>query len=116
MKNQVLPGSCSNVRRAEDLTNCGDIRSHGPRYTAFTLIELILTVGIIIILMALVLTTVSYARKKVARTRAETEIAAMSAALESYKTDNAVYPAYTGVTGAHALYQGLSGDGNDAIG
>jgi hypothetical protein len=52
----------------------------------------------------------------VARARAETEIAAMSAALESYKSDNAVYPAYAGATGGHALYQGLSGDGNDAIG
>jgi len=40
----------------------------------------------------------------------------MSAALENYKADNAVYPAYSGVAGAHALYQGLSGDGNDAIG
>ncbi|PYK11075.1 MAG: hypothetical protein DME61_01665, partial [Verrucomicrobia bacterium] len=33
-----------------------------------------------------------YARKKGARARAETEIAAMSAALESYKADNGIYP------------------------
>src|ERR1043166_3141931 len=59
---------------------------------AFTLIELVVVVGLILILTGLVLSTVGYARKKSARARAETEIAAMSAALESYKSDNAVYP------------------------
>lgn len=86
------------------------------RSNAFTLIELIVVFGIILVLAGLILSTAGYARKKVARARAETEIAAMSAALESYHSDNAVYPAYVGATGAHALYQGLSGDGNDAIG
>jgi type II secretory pathway pseudopilin PulG len=48
--------------------------------------------GVIIILTGLVLSTVGYARKKGARARAETEIAAMSAACESYKADNGIYP------------------------
>ena len=61
-------------------------------YNAFTLIELIVVVGVIIILTGLVLSTVGYARKKGARARAETEIAAMSAACESYKADNGAYP------------------------
>src|SRR5438093_6026613 len=61
-------------------------------YNAFTLIELIVVVGIIIVLAGLVLSTVGYARKKGARARAETEIAAMSAACENYKADNGVYP------------------------
>src|ERR1700751_2345243 len=65
---------------------------HKPRYTGFTLIELVVVSGVILILTGLVLSTVGYARKKGARARAETEIAAMSAALESYKADNAVYP------------------------
>jgi prepilin-type N-terminal cleavage/methylation domain-containing protein len=59
---------------------------------AFTLIELIVVVTIITILAGLVLSTAGYARKKGARARAETEIAAMSAACENYKADNAIYP------------------------
>ncbi len=59
---------------------------------AFTLIELVVVFGLILVLTGLVLSTVGYARKKGARARAETEIAAMSAACESYKADNAVYP------------------------
>ena len=62
------------------------------RYNGFTLIELIVVVSIIAVLGALVLSTAGYARKKGARARAETEIAAMSAACENYKADNAVYP------------------------
>ena len=76
MINQVLPRSCRGERR----------------HNAFTLIELALVVGIIIVLAGLVLSTVGYARKKGALARAETEIAAMSAALENYKADYAVYP------------------------
>ena len=83
MTNHVLPRSCRGVRRGE------------PCYNAFTLIELILVVGIIIVLAGLVLSTVGYARKKGARARAETEIAAMSAACENYKADNGVYPSNT---------------------
>src|SRR5438132_7456655 len=59
---------------------------------AFTLIELIVVIAIIVILTGLVLSTVGYVQKKAARSRAETEIAAMSAACESYKADNGVYP------------------------
>jgi general secretion pathway protein G len=59
---------------------------------AFTLIELIVVTTVIVILSGLVLSTVGYVQKKGARARAETEIAAMSAALESYKADNGVYP------------------------
>ena len=59
---------------------------------AFTLIELIVVIAIIIVLAGLILSTVGYVQKKGARSRAETEIAAMSAACESYKADNGIYP------------------------
>src|SRR6266480_1592312 len=59
---------------------------------AFTLIELIIVIAIIIVLAGLILSTVGYVQKKGARSRTETEIAAMSAALESYKADNGIYP------------------------
>ena len=59
---------------------------------AFTLIELLVVIAIIIVLAGLILSTVGYVQKKGARARAETEIAAMSAALESYKADNGIYP------------------------
>src|SRR5207247_7175346 len=94
MINQVLPRSCRGVRCGERLTNCSHDRCD-RRYNAFTLIELIVVVGIIIVLAGLVLSTAGYARKKGARARAETEIAAMSAACENYKADNGVYPSNT---------------------
>jgi type II secretory pathway pseudopilin PulG len=89
MTTEVLPGSCRGVC----VKRLGYIGAwHKRRYNAFTLIELIVVFGLILILTGLVLSTVGYARKKGARARAETEIAAMSAALESYKADNAAYP------------------------
>ncbi len=60
--------------------------------TAFTIIELLVVMAVIIILAGLVLATAQYAQQKGARSRAEAEIAAMSAALESYKADNGIYP------------------------
>jgi general secretion pathway protein G len=66
---------------------------------AFTLIELLVVIAIIIVLAGLILSTVGYVQKKGARARAETEIAAMSAACESYKADNAIYPANLATNG-----------------
>src|SRR5436189_3277 len=70
----------------------------GRYNVAFTLIELIVVITVIIILTGLVLSTVGYAQKKGARARAETEIAAMSAACESYKADNGIYARSAGST------------------
>jgi len=63
--------------------------------SAFTIIELLVVIAIIIILGGLILSTAGYVQKKGARSRAEAEIAAMSAALESYKADNGIYPKNT---------------------
>jgi len=70
-----------------------DIRHSSFRVSAaFTIIELLVVIAIIIILGSLILSTVGYVQKKGERSRAEAEIAAMSAALESYKADNGTYP------------------------
>src|SRR5216683_5793653 len=94
---------------------------------AFTIIELLVVIAIIIILAGLILSTVGYVEKKGARSRAESEIAAISAALESYKADNGIYPTTANTNGLDArtatnpsayqtasfdLYTALTGDTN----
>ncbi len=88
-------------------------------------------IAIIIILAGLILATSGYAQKKGARSRAEAEIAAMSAALESYKADNGIYPTNSDTEGLAAnrdfnatstnyekaslyLYEQISGDATGA--
>ena len=80
----------STIQRFNDSTR----RSHSSFRAegAVTIIELLVVMMIIFILAALILATSSYVQNKGARSRAETEIAAMSAALESYKADNGIYP------------------------
>src|SRR5439155_17037908 len=91
MTKRVLPRNCRGVCVKRLGNQLGARRGDRRHYNAFTLIELIVVVGLILVLTGLVLSTVGYARKKGARARAETEIAAMSAALEGYKADNAIY-------------------------
>ena len=59
---------------------------------AFTLIEILIVIGIILFLAGLLLAVSGFVQEKGKRSRAEAEIAAMSAALESYKADNGIYP------------------------
>lgn len=67
---------------------------HAPRRCdAFTLIELLVVIAIIAILAGLTLAAVGGVQQKAARSRAESEIAALSAAIDSYKLDLGVYPA-----------------------
>ena len=68
------------------------------RPLGFTLIELLVVIAVIAILAGLVLQTAGYAQKKGARSRAEAEIAALSAALENYKADIGDYPSGTNTT------------------
>ena len=78
----------------------------GRRYrratAAFTIIELLIVMAIIIVLAGLIIGTSGYVQKKGARSRAEAEIAAMSAALESYKADNGIYPQDAATNGLDA--------------
>jgi type II secretion system protein G len=58
----------------------------------FTLLELMVVISVIAILAGLVLSAAGYVQKKGARSRAEAEVASVSAALENYKADNGDYP------------------------
>jgi type II secretory pathway pseudopilin PulG len=73
-------------------------REDARLYTAFTVLELLVVITIIAILAGLILATAGYVQKKGARSRAESEIAALSAALESYKADNGIYPSDAATT------------------
>jgi general secretion pathway protein G len=83
------------------------------RLASFTLIELLVVMTIIAILAALILGAASGVWQKVARSRAASEIQAMSTALESYKTDNGIYPIASGMltNSAATLYSSSSLDG-----
>lgn len=59
---------------------------------AFTIVELLVVIAIILALTGLILATSGYVQIKGKRSRAEAEIAAISAALENYKADNGTYP------------------------
>ena len=80
------------------------------KVVGFTIVELLVVITIIIILAGLILSTVGYVQKKGARSRAEVEIAAMSAALESYKADNGIYPRDTTNSTTDNLNARVSGD------
>ncbi len=73
---------------------------------AFTLIELLVVIAIIAVLAGLALSTVGYVNKKGAESRARSEVAALSAAIESYKLDYGVYPSNTST-----LYPELTASG-----
>lgn len=77
-----------------------------PTAGGFTLIELLVVISIIAILASLVLSAASFVQKKGARDRASAEIAALGAALESYKADNGDYPSNS-VAGSAALVTNL---------
>jgi prepilin-type N-terminal cleavage/methylation domain-containing protein len=62
------------------------------RRSGFTLIEMLTVIAVILLLSGLLLSVNSGVQTKAARSRAEGEIAAMSAACENYKADNGAYP------------------------
>lgn len=72
-----------------------NMKKRAPLLYGFTLVELLVVITIIAILAALVLSTAGGIQDKAARSRAQSEIAALSAALESYKADNGDYPTGT---------------------
>jgi len=71
----------------------------------FTLVELLVVIAIIAILAGLTLSTLGYVNKKGAESRAKAEVAALSAAIDSYKLEFGSYPA------SNSLYNELTGQG-----
>lgn len=65
----------------------------------FTLLELLVVISIIALLAGLILSTAGYIQREGARSRTKAEIAALEAALESYKADMGDYPAGTNLAG-----------------
>jgi prepilin-type N-terminal cleavage/methylation domain-containing protein len=100
----------------------------------FTLLEMLTVMAVIAILAGLVLSTVGFVQRRGAVSRAQSEIQAMSSAMENYKADNGIYPRNSGTdtlnpqsdadasassyrTASRYLYGELSGDrdGNRTI-
>jgi prepilin-type N-terminal cleavage/methylation domain-containing protein len=85
---------------------------------AFTLIELMAVITIIVILAGLVVGGMGYVNEKQAREKARVQIALLSKAIEEYKMDMGAYPgaaANTPVAGniSAELYQALFKEGYD---
>lgn len=66
---------------------------------AFTLIELMAVITIIVILAALVVSGMGFVKDRQANETARVQIALLSKALEDYKLDNGTYPATSDQTG-----------------
>lgn len=62
------------------------------RPSSFTLVEMLTVIAIIAILCGLTLYAFGGAMKSAARSRAKSEISALTLALENYKADNGAYP------------------------
>lgn len=104
------------------------IQKRPVRRNAFTLVELITVISVIVILFGLVVGGYTYADRSAKRSRSEITVKAARSGLESYKEKFGSYPmpanpdttvavadkSYIAGGGA-CLYQALSGDGFDQI-
>ena len=77
------------------LAGCSSKVNWDERTSSFTVVELLIVITIILVLAGLILATSGYVQTKGKRSRADAEIAAISAALENYKADNGIYPTDT---------------------
>jgi type II secretory pathway pseudopilin PulG len=92
IRNSAIPPTFGIRSPRRSLAKAGASSFRAKGAFAFTILELLVVIAIIVTLAGLILATTGYVQKKGARSRAEAEIAAMSAALESYKADNGIYP------------------------
>ncbi len=89
---------------------------HAPHHRdAFTLIELLVVITIIAILAGLTLAAVGGVQQKAARSRAESEVAALSAAIDSYKLDAGDYPPMGPANNTAGVYTNLCPTGGGKV-
>lgn len=84
----------------------GSLQANKRGPAAFTLIELMVVITIIAILAGLTLGSMGYVNRKSAEARARTEVAALSAAIDSFKLEYGKYP-----ENEDTLYAELTGTG-----
>ncbi len=78
----------------------------------FTLMELLVVVAIIVILAALSLGGMNFAKNKQALEKCKSQMKMLESALEEYKLDNGRYPIAVG-NGSNTLYRALYWDSNN---
>src|SRR5258708_4643018 len=93
---------------------------------AFTLVEMIVVIGILVLIMAAIAPMLGKAAKSARRARVQSDMQVIGQALESYRTDHRDYPRYLAtdpltptISGAELLCWALmapgpaAGDGSD---
>jgi general secretion pathway protein G len=93
--------------------------SHRHGKTAFTLVELMAVITIIVILAALVVSGMGFAFERQAKEKAKIQMALISKSLEEYKLDNGRYPltpnTATGGGQSDVLFKALYFDGSAPV-
>ncbi|MEM7601959.1 MAG: type II secretion system protein [Verrucomicrobiota bacterium] len=88
--------------------------------SAFSMIELMTVIGIMVILAGLIVSSLPGIQARMSRQTVETFIGEIESGLSVYQVDNGIYPQNpptgdrdgSGVEGSHVLYKHLSGDWN----
>lgn len=86
-----------------------------PAKRGFTLIEMLAVVTIIVILVAVVVGGMGFAKDRRALAQAELQVKLLASALEEYKMENGVYPPTTDPEGrrqSNVLFRALYWDGD----
>ena len=87
---------------------------------AFTLVELLTVIAIIVLLVGLTIGILGFAQSKAAKSKAEGQMQLLITGLMRYEKEYGEYPEPVdntgkGSSGAKALYQALSGDGDSYL-
>jgi prepilin-type N-terminal cleavage/methylation domain-containing protein len=100
------------TRRTSDRSNSARRAAHRG---GFTLVEMLVVIGIIVLLIGLLSPMISRAYRNAERARVAADLNAVSTALEAYKQDFGYYvPVPTNMTGANMLARGLIAPGTQA--